>query len=330
MNKTMKLRLLSALVSILVPGLARAQQQPPTPPDLDPLTPTGIALSTASVAAIVGGLALRQSGIDGGAGEYCGFDGCFERPNHNRRVGGAALLGGGIGAALIAAPVTVAGLWDDPRGPRQSEVGMTFGVVTTAAGLSLASGGIAAMIEEASRPQGDTFPSADVAAYDMRSEATVPAVASLIGGGALLAVGIPLWAWGGSDWEPEQETELRERPDGTVESVSMVTIDNSPTMRNVGIGLTAGGLGTAGVGVAVGLSMAGREGDLSGLGGAVIGGAVVGTGTLLCLIGVPLWIAGEHDIEVPDSDPRAREQLARRAVPRVAVGPTGFDLSWRF
>jgi hypothetical protein len=313
-----------------------ARSQPPSAPSAEApppgtgegtLKPTGVGLSAFALASTLGGVGLRTWGTNRGGGDFCGLDGCFERPNHHARVAGAGLIGGGIGIAAVALPVTLAAyLGDPPSEPRQSDALMAAGVMTTATAVGLFGGTVGALAELGSQPLGRGT-HANLPGDHPKLDVATPF--GFVVSGALLATGIPMWAIGGRAFRPDQdEVVLRSRPDGTPEP--QVTIDNSPGMTSTGIGLTFGGLGLAVIGAAVGVASASGGGEFAGLGGLLTGLAVGGPAVLATLTGIPLWIAGEWDIDVPADSIEALEQRDESASVDVQLGMGSLAVEGRF
>ena len=130
----------------------------------------------------------------GSARTTCGLSGCIVLPDKQDRSAGAAVIAGGVGAALFGGAVAIVGA----RGPapaRRSNARMVAGLIFTALGVSAAAGSVvqAAMFTGHDPLPGEAFPLGypREAAYD----GVTPAALALAAG-ACLAMGIPLWLTG--------------------------------------------------------------------------------------------------------------------------------------
>jgi hypothetical protein len=173
--------------------------------------------------------------------------------------------------------------------------------------------------------------------YDNSSEAASAAVPMLAGGAALLGLGIPLWAVGGTEWRAPGLRDPDEPPRPGEETLPVgQKVERSPGMKVTGIVLTS----LAGVGVVAGvgsLIAAGdaqsscRECDFAGMGETIAAAFCFGGSGLLAIVGIPLWAVGASETLVAEGQ-AARAAATERAelVPQVRVGPGSIQIEGRF
>ncbi|MCA9617846.1 MAG: hypothetical protein KC731_02425 [Myxococcales bacterium] len=291
----------------------------PELPSTDPVGPTAVTLDTLGGAALLTGLPLLVYGNVAGGDTICGLDGCIERPNHDLRMAGAALLGGGLGVGLLSVPLTLGYYLTDPRTvPRASDARTVTGIALTAAGFASIGGSVAVLIENDRRPLNRTMP-------DLPDNLPSPdswVTFGIINGALLTVSGVPLWISGGIDWASIDDRVQR---DEAGNPTYFAVVDADPGKRDEGMGLVIAGASTVGLGAVVGGVVA--ISDLGPTGGLVIGGLVAGTGAIIGIVGAPIWASGARDITVPWDDPRAREA---RPSASLSVSPSGLELSGSF
>jgi hypothetical protein len=175
-----------ALCVLLAGRSAGAQESSPAPPPArpraaparrDPVAVEGATLLLASGAGAAIGVVLLATASEP---ETCGLTGCFERPDNHQRKIGTAVLGAGIGAALVGAPVLLEGLVGPvPRdSDRRSEPMLLTGAALTASANALVGLGVGYMV-------------ADPTDY-----ADGVAAGLFVAAGCMLAIGVPLWIRG--------------------------------------------------------------------------------------------------------------------------------------
>jgi hypothetical protein len=261
-------------LTIAMPAAALAQEAPDGyEAPLDPLVPTGLALSLAGIGGATIGVGFLVGDGSDGIGQACDVTGpCVEYERSrlgSDRLVGVSLVSGGLGMAAVGLPSLVAGLL---TGPEPRDVGADSFLMTGTWLTGVAAAGLGAGI------------GALASASDYEDDVRGGAVAVTVVGGVTAAVGLPLVFYGASR-RSQPAAPSSYRSEGRVYA-----------------GMSLATLGALGAGSAIMLcGWSGQlSGDFAGLAVAFtcfppLGVAVAGLGA-----GIPLWATGaREDVEAP-------------------------------
>ena len=292
---------------------ATAPRMPPywvaPPAASNPNVITGTTLAVMGGVSVIGGAALFSQA--GAVRSDCRFDflsECGRREDNLPQVAGMAMMSSGATIAILGSTLALLGSADPLTYPHtDSEL--------AGAGAGLAIGALGSFV-------GGT---ASLLYALEHGDDNVGLSYAMFGGAALLLpLGMPTWFRGASG--PPLALHVTNAAREGTPKVHHVT--RSPTMMATGVAFMV--LGAAGLGATVGVTMAISEGgsEISDDSWAFSSTLMTTTSVGFIGAGIPLLVVGSAQVTPAEAFVYRRDE-EQYWLPKVAVGPGSFSMSWR-